>query len=73
MIALKVAEIKKFIENESEGFLLKLDAIGYTGENNDPLIKQLFSEIYSTGFDAGVKMAATIVKHAHDACVEKKE
>lgn len=76
MIALKNAEIKKFLDHEQMKYRERLEKIcsdNIADEQGEELIKQLFTDIYSAGFDNGVKMAATIVKHAYDACVEKKE
>lgn len=59
MIQLKEKEISKFLEHDLEKYLKEVHNI-----NNDTDIRKLLHDVFSSGFNSGVKTASLLLKSA---------
>lgn len=69
MITLKESEIKKFKEHEIEKYLKEVETICNEDPGNENTINtdkfgKLIDDIFSAGFDSGIKTASTLLKAA---------
>jgi len=70
MIQLKEKEVKKFLEQDKEKYIKELINIYQKTDNNIQFIetseeiKKLLHDIFSAGFNSGVKTAAILLKGA---------
>jgi len=65
MTSLKESEIKKFKEHELEKYLKEVGEICGGNDNiSNEKFEKLINNIFSAGFDSGIKTASTLLKAA---------
>ena len=68
MIQLKEKEVNKFLEHDKEKYLNQIESMcasmSYDNLKNSEIFKNLIHDIFSAGFNSGVKTAAILLKGA---------